>query len=237
MIGVTVTGVDKVTKNLRGARAGTGPATARGVRLGVAIVNRAWKLELSRKGEVDAFWGKGGATDDGLAVRTGRTRASITGEQFRSGDTYVGVVGSKEKHLKDHEDGATLAGTSPGGFHRIPTAAAKTAAGVDRNAGRSIRDILNAFIFRSRKGSLWAAIHTTAGQNPIRSLAARTAFRTAQRAAIGMVASGMTLLYLLVKSITLRPRKIAARVRREQEKPVVEALRSQVSIVVAQANR
>jgi len=211
MIGVTVTGVDKVTKNLRGARAGTGPATARGVRMGVAIVERALKMEMTKKGEMDAFWGKQGAGDDGLAVRTGRTRASVTGAQFRSGDTYVGVVGSKEKHLKDHEDGATLQGTSPAGYHRIPTAAAKTPAGVDRNAGRSIRNIPGAFLFTSKAGNLWAAMRNNAGP--------------------------LVLLYMLVKSITLRPRKIFARVRREQQAPVVEALRSQVSIVVAQANR
>lgn len=211
MIGLTVRGADKVATGLRAARAGVLTAQERGVRRATVLVERALKLELSHKGEVDAFWGKRGAPGDGLAVRSGRTRASITGggTSYRVGDRVVGAVGSRDRHLVDHEGGATVRGTSPKGFARIPTAAAQTGAGVDRNAGRSILAIPGAFLFTSKTGRLWAAV----SQN-----------------------KRLVLLYLLVKSFTLRPRRIFARVRREQEPHATEAMRAEVSLVVQKAN-
>lgn len=210
MIGLSVKGADKTIANLKGARAGIPVAQDRGVRRGVTIVERALKLEMNKKGQMDAFWGKKGDPGNGLATRTGRTHASITGNAFRVGERVVGVVGSKEQHLKLHEDGAVVKGTSPKGYARIPTAAAQTGAGVDRNAGRSIRDIPGAFLFQSKAGKLWAAVRS--GK------------------------SALQLLYLLVKSVTLKPRAIFARVRTQQTPSVVEAMRSEVTLVVNKAN-
>ena len=238
MMGVSITGTDKTLANLKGAKNSLPAAQERGVRKGVALVERALKLELSQKGEMDAFWGKQGSSGDGLAVRTGRTRAGITGATLRHGTEVVGVVGSKDKHLKDHEEGATIAGGSPGGFHRIPTAAAKTAAGVDRNAGRSIRNIPGAFLFRSSAGSLWAAVRTFgSGATMVRGKERRAAFKESQAARVGASTGGLMLLYLLVRSVTLRGRNIFARVRREQQGPVVEAVGREVAVVVQRANQ
>ena len=237
MIGMTVTGAERVAANLKGASAGAPGAQERGVRRGVSLIERALKREMSKAGEMDAFWGKQGAAGNGLAARTGRTLASITGSVFKVAERVVGAVGSKAPHLKLHEDGATVQGTSPGGYHRIATAAAKTGAGVDRNTGRSIRDIPGSFLFRSAKGSLWAAVRTFgSGAKQISGKVRRAAFFGAQAALVGATKGGLVLLYLLVKSVTLRPRSIFARVRREQERPVVEAVRAEVSLVVQKAN-
>lgn len=239
MIGLSVKGADTVAARLRAARQGVLTAQEAGVRRATVLVERALKLELSHKAESDTFWGKKGAADDGLAVRTGRTRAGITGggTSYRVGDRVVGAVGSRDRHLVDHETGATVRGTSPKGFARIPTAAAQTGAGVDRNAGRSIRDIPGAFLFRSHTGTLWAAVRTFgSGAKQIRGKDRRAAFLSAQAGHIGAYKGGLMLLYLLVKSVRLRARHIFARVRREQEPRATEAMRSEVVLVVQQAN-
>lgn len=209
MIGLSVRGADKVASRLRGAARDVRSAQELGVRRGTLLVDRALKLELSEKGGQDAFWGKTGSPGDGLAVRSGRTRASVASNVFRYGDRVVGVVGSKEAHLKQHESGATVPGTSPRGYARIPTAAAQTPSGVDRNAGRSIRDIPGAFLFTSRTGKLWAAV------------------RADKR---------LELLYLLVKQVRLRARRIFERTASRQTSHVADAMRSEVSLVVRRAN-
>lgn len=211
MIGLSVSGGARVTENLRRAKAGVRDAEVTGVRRASLLIERALKTELTQAAEHDAFWGKRGSAGDGLSVRSGRTRASITGGgvAFRVGDRVVGAIGSKEPHLKLHEEGATVRGTSPRGWARIPTAAAQTGAGVDRWAGMSIRDIPGAFLRRSQSGRLWALMND---------------------------AGRLVALYLLVQSVKLRPRAIFARVRRESEPRVVEVMRAEVDLVVRSAN-
>lgn len=211
MIGLSVNGADRVAAKVRAAGPDLQRAQVAGVKRASAMIERALKLEMTQQGGYDAFWGKTGSPGDGLAARTGRTRASVTGGgvAFRVGDRVVGAVGSKEPHLKLHEDGATVRGTSPAGYGRIPTAAAQTGAGVDRWAGTSIRNIPGAFLLRSKAGRLWAAVNSN---------------------------RQLQLLYLLVKSVTLKPRHIFGRVAREQSPKVVETMRAEITLTVARAN-
>lgn len=209
MIGVSVKGAERAAANLKAAQQGVRDAQLAGTRRATVLVERALKREMTQPGVADAFWGKKGSAGDGLAVRSGRTRASVSGAAYRVGERVTGVVGSKEKHLKLHEDGGVVRGTSPKGYARIPTAAALTQAGVDRNAGQSIRAIPGAFLFTSKSGRLWAAV------------------RTNRR---------LVLLYLLVKSVTLRARNIFSRIARSETPRVVEALRSEVALSVQRAN-
>jgi hypothetical protein len=211
VIGLSVTGADRAARNLARAKARVLTAQEAGVRRSTLMIERALKLEMTQAAEMDAFWGKKGSAGDGLSARTGRTRASVTGggTSLRVGDRVVGAVGSKEKHLKLHESGGTVRGTSPQGYARVPTAAAQTGAGVDRWAGMSIRDIPGAFLMRSATGRLWAAMG--AGNR-------------------------LRFLYLLVKSVTLKPRHIFERVKRQNEPRVVELMRSEVAVVVREAN-
>lgn len=237
MIGLTVTGGQRVADNLRTAKGALRSAQQSGVRRSVAIVQRALRTEMSEQGAMDPFWGKKGSRGDGLATRTGRTRASITGATFTVGERVVGVVGSKEPHLKQHEDGGTVRGGSPRGFNRVPTAAALTPAGVDRNAGRSIRDIPGTFLFRSARGHLWAAVRTYgSGAKMIRGKQARANFFSAQSGMVGKTTGGLVLLYLLVRQITLKPRRIFDRVRKQSQPQVIETMRADVSLVVQRAN-
>lgn len=211
MIGVSVTGVQHVRGNLTRARTGIRTAQERGVAKSSLLVSRMLKLELSQPGGNDAFWGKTGSRGDGLAVRSGHTRAGITpgGSVIRMGDNVVAAVGSASEALKRHEKGGTFSGTSPKGFHRIPTREAQTAAGVDRNAGQSIRNIAGAFLVRTMSGRLWAAIAK---------------------------GKSLVLLYLLVKSITLKPRHIFQRTRDKASPQVTALVGNAVALVVHEAN-
>jgi hypothetical protein len=82
---------------------------------------------------------------------------------------------------------------------------------VDRYSGRSARDIPGAFILKSKTGNLWIAL------------------RNGKRGAL-------TLLYLLKKSATLRPRHIFARVRDQAQPEVVKITDETISAIVRKAN-
>lgn len=213
MMGVTVVGADKVRGNVARANMRLKTAQEVGVKRASILVSRALREELSEPAASDPFWGKVGAKGDGLSVRSGSTRARISpgGTVIRRGNTVMAAVGSPDEHMQRHESGGTFGGSSPRGFHRIPTAAAQTAAGVDRYKGQSIRDIAGAFLVKTLGGKLWAAV-----TNGSRSL---------------------TLLYLLVRSITLKPRRIFARTREKVRPQVSAALSLEVSSVVREANR
>jgi len=213
MIGVSVRGAAKTLRNLAGAAKNVRLESERAMARSVVLVRRMLTLEMTAPENRDAFWGKKGASGNGLSVRSGKTRASLTpGTRiYRNGAALIGVVGSAEKHLKLHEDGGVLRGTSPKGYLRIPTAAAQTAAGVDRWAGRSIRDIPGAFLFKSQAGNLWAALHRGKG-------------------------SPLELLYLLKKSARMRPRRIFARTRDASRPQVIELTRGAIRTVVQKAN-
>jgi hypothetical protein len=212
MIGVTVAGVEHVRGNLARARTGVRTAQERGVARASVLVSRMLREELTGQAGSHAFWGKTGAKDGKLAVRTGHTRASITpgGNVIRVGDNVVAAVGSGSESLKRHEAGGTFRGTSPGGYFRVPTREAQTAAGVDRWMGMSIRNIPGAFLLRTHAGRLWAAVGTK---------------------------NRLTLLYLLVKSITLAPRRIFQRTRTKAQPQCAALVGNAVSLVVREANK
>jgi len=213
MIGVSVKGAQKTLRNMAGAVKNVSVESRRAMVQSVALVRRMLTLELTAPENRDAFWGRVGAKGNGLSVRSGKTRASLTAGTriYQSGTTLIGVVGSAEKHLRLHEDGGTISGTSNKGYLRIPTAAAQTGAGVDRYAGRSIKDIPGAFLFKSKRGNLWAAI------------------RKGKRGVL-------TLLYLLKKTAHLKPRRIFARTRDSSRPQVLELTRGAIRTVVQKAN-
>lgn len=211
MIGIAASGAEKTHRNLAGAARALPSEQAKAVLRASRIVEIELKKEMTAARQMDPFWGVKGGAGDGLAVRSGLTRASVQGggRIYRSGDTVSAAVGSAQKHLKDHEDGATLSGKSPAGYHRIPTREAQTGAGVDRYAGRSIRDIAGAFLIRTKAGKLWAAL-ARAGR--------------------------VSLLYLLVKIIRLRPRRIFHRVNERTRPKAVAEVQAGVTAVVNKAN-
>lgn len=147
---------------------------------------------LTGQGGRDAFWGKTGASpfSHTLAVRTGTAKRSIVTRVFATGNTIIGVVGSPLRYLAEHEAGGTIRHKSSA-FLRIPTGAMKTGAGVDRLAGVSARTLVGAFIWPNRKQResgkikakhLWIAMRGPSG--------------------------ALTLLYMLVKEVVLKPRWI-----------------------------
>jgi hypothetical protein len=211
MIGVSVKGAQKAVRNMAGAAKNVAVESRRAMVKSVALVRRLLTTELTAPESRDAFWGKVGAKGSGLSVRSGKTRASLSAGTriYQNGATLIGVVGSAEKHLRLHEDGGTISGTSPKGYLRIPTAAAQTGAGVDRYAGRSIKDIAGAFLFKSKRGNLWAAIRR---------------------------GKSLTLLYLLKKSAYMKPRRIFARTRDSSRPQVLELTRGAIRTVVQKAN-
>lgn len=211
MIGVAVKGAERVSAKLRTASDDVRRGAESSMRQATLIVRRRLTLELTGPETRHAFWGKVGSRGNKLSVRSGKTRASLTPgtRVFRSGTTLVGVVGSAEKHLRLHEDGATISGSSPKGYLRIPTGAAQTAAGVDRWAGRSIRDIPGAFLFKSKRGNLWAAVRR---------------------------GGSLVLLYLLKKIARMRARKIFARTRDASREDVKRVTNDTVSATVRKAN-
>jgi hypothetical protein len=153
VIAVSQNGLDKVAANLARGRNSVRQET----RSAMERVVRTIEADLKGRGLSGAkgfrpLFGVTGAQGDSLGVRSGRTRRSIVARVLDVGPTVIGLVGSPEKYMRAHEEGATIHGG------RIPTVNAQTAAGVDRYAGRSIRSIAGAFLFRSRAGNLWGAI-------------------------------------------------------------------------------
>ena len=90
-----------------------------------------------------------------LEVRTGRLRSSIRGTADK--DALVGILSAGErnkaevKYARVQEKGGTIVPTR-GQFLAVPTALAKTAAGVSRFA--SPRDVPGLVFHRSKKGGL-----------------------------------------------------------------------------------
>lgn len=214
MIGVSVISPEKVVESLLLSGKRVMSATEAGVRRSTALIERALKQEMTGPKREDAFWGVTGATTQGLTVRSGRTRASVTGggTSLRHGDEVIGAVGSGEAHLKRLEDGGTFAGTSPAGFARIPTAAAQTPSGVERPefAGRSLREVQDVFLIRTKTGRLWAA-----------------------RNAGGARSQRVDLLYLLVRSVTIKPHKVFERTRIAKTAEVNAIIAAEVSVGLA----
>jgi len=139
-----------------------------------------------------AFWGVTGARGNRLGRRSGKTAGSVTARVFSRGDQILGVVGSPRQSLAKHERGGTISGNP---YLRIPTRNAQTGSGIDRWVGVSARDIPNTYIFRSRAGKLWIA------QNA--------------------VSAARSLLYLLVRNVQVRPRRVFATTTRRMRSAVV----------------
>ena len=210
MLGVAVRGSERVSGKLKAAGDDIKRGTEKSMRQATLLVRGRLVQSMTAPERRDSFWGKVGAAT-GLSVRSGKTRASLTPgtRVYRTGTTVVGVVGSREKHLRLHEDGGVVRGGSPKGYLRIPTAQAQTAAGVDRWAGRSSRDIPGAFLMKSKRGNLWVAV-SRGGK--------------------------LVLLYLLKKSVKMKARRVFARARDASREDVKRATADMVTATVRKAN-
>lgn len=215
MIAVTVKKRGRFVTNPEGVKHDIQTAAERGMFKGWQSVRKSIREKMSIPGTRHPFWGRIGSAD-GLMVRTGKTRASLTPafRPLRIGNRVTASVGSPDQHVLDLEEGGTVSAGS--GWFRIPTAAAQTAAaGVDRWAGMSIRDIPGAHLYRNQiTHRLWA-----------------------YQVEPGALGTGKhRLLYLLTKSVTRKGRHIFARTAAEQAPVVAAAMGREVSLAVQKAN-
>lgn len=214
MIALTIRKRGRFVTNPEGVKHDIQTATDRGLFKGWQSVRKGLREKMGVPGTRHPFWGRIG-TADGLMVRTGKTRASLTPafRPLRIGNRTTVSVGSPDQHVLDLEEGGTM--SAGAGYFRIPTADAQTHAGVDRWAGMSIRDIPGAHLYRnpiSRK--LWA-----------------------YQAEPGALGTGKhRLLYLLTKTVTRQGRHIFSRTAAEQRPAVVAAVGREVSLAVQKAN-
>lgn len=208
MIGARVIGADLVARKLERLGRELDAAEKNLAVKGSLLVRKLLGKRLTGRAPSDPFWGKGSPSGAFLGSRTGGTRGRLSpgGVAIKVAGRWQAAVGSPDAHMAMHETGGTIQGRQ---FLRIPTAAAQTAGGQDRNAGRSIRNVPGLFLFRSEAGKLWAAV------------------READR---------LTLLYLLVRSVTLRGRGIFAATEREARPQIAALGNAEVRIVTARAN-
>lgn len=221
MLTTEVRGLASTIERMKRAPARVKEANFAGIKKASFIVYRALRQELSSPAADDPFWGKLGGRP-GLAIRTGKTRNRLSpgGHVLRYGDSAVAAVGSPDEHVRRAELGGVVNG-SP--FLRIPTREAQTPGGVDRNPG-SVRGIAGYFVIRSHAGRLWIASNTGVGGG----------IGPATRGSRGT--QRLTLLYLLVRSVRIRPRTIFARTT-ARVTPVIKAtLGTEISAVVREAN-
>lgn len=225
MIAVAVKGAEAVEKRLQNTVGDLRTTVERAVMRGGLEAQRALKVRMAGKLTSDPFWGRGGAQGDFLGTRTGGTVKRIVGGQvLRHGDTVTTSVGSQDRHLLVHEEGGTF--SSGSGFFRIPTAAAKTPAGVDRLMGKSIRSMPGMRLVRTKRGKLWGILEGTGWQ--FNRASGETRVKRAGKAS--------TFMYLFVKSIKLRGRHVFARAR-EDVRPKLEAITQvDVQAVVRRTN-
>ena len=209
MISVSVNGADKVAARMARTAREMPTALEKAVARASVMVHGELKQQMSGTGSTDPFLGRKGASPPQLGVRTGGTRARLSpgGKVFRLGNQITSAVGSPDRHVKAHEDGATIMG-SP--YLRIPLAAAQTASGQDRNVGRSVRGLPDLFVMKSKRGNLFLA-------------------RGAGRA--------LELLYLLVRSVHLPARHMFKTVTERTRPRVEATLGGQVAVEVNRANR
>lgn len=210
MIGARVIGIEGVQRRLAALGKNLDQAEKHMVQQGSILLRRALVRRMTGRSGRDAFWGKTSPSGAYLGARTGQSRARLSpgGLAVKHGPRWQAAVGSPDSHVAFHEKGGTVHGRQ---FMRIPTRNAQTAGGQDRNVGRSIRDIPDAYLFRSRTGKLWAAIWPEGADRP-------------------------TLLYLLVRSITYRGRGMFGATRKEIEPQIATLGRIEVSQVVRVAN-
>lgn len=201
-LAISQIGLPKAVSNLSAASRRVRQETRHAVERSTRYVERDVKQNsLTGAKGSHPLFGVTGAAGDALGARSGFTRRSVTARVFDTGPTVTGVVGTPAKHVRIQEEGGTIAGRQ---YLRIPTVNAQTGAGVDRYLGMSIRDIAGAFLFRSKAGNLWAA--TRSG-------------------------GALTLLYLLKRSVTLRPRHMFAR-SLERSRPSINAELSRAATTI-----
>jgi hypothetical protein len=214
MIGVEVRGLQQVLGRLERAQKNIDAGERRLVQQGSFQARRRLVGHLSaRTAGSDPFWGpKSPAAGPWMRSRSGQTRARLSpgGVVLKTPVGYQAAVGSPDAHMALHETGGTIAGKQ---FLRIPTSAALTAGGVDRFRGMSARDIPDSFLVRTKAGKLWV-VRETGGKNSRK----------------------LEFLYLLVRSVTLRPRGIFAAVAKEMDSWMSKEGRQLVTQVVRQAN-
>ena len=207
MIAITVRGAEQASAHLEAARKTVVAGSARALQRAALIVQRFLRARVSAPGTPDGFWGRTSPAGAALAGRSGKTRQRITvGPLLKGLDGQQSVaVGSPDPHLKLHETGGIVTGNQ---FLRIPTARAQSASGVDINLGRSVRGLAGYHLIRTGAGRLWI-VRDAGGPNSRR----------------------VDFMYLLVRSIRLRARKIFAISRMESE-PIIarifEGLKAEV---------
>lgn len=208
MIAVSVQGADKVAARMARVASEMPGALERAVAKASIMVHGELKQQMSGSGSSDPFLGRKGATPPSLGVRTGATRARLSpgGRVYRLGDDIVSAVGSPDRHVKSHEDGATITGNP---YLRVPLAAAQTGAGQDIYAGQSVRGVKDIFLLKSRAGNLFL----------VRGRGAALEF-----------------LYLLARSVHLPARRMFAAVTERTRPRAEKILGAQVSIEVQRAN-
>jgi hypothetical protein len=170
---------------------------------------------------IDPFWGVRGGAGSTLGKRSGLTIQRLAvGEVIRSGGDARVSVGSPDPYVKKLDEGGEL---TTGRFFRIPTAAAQTARGVDRNLGRSVRGQANLFVLKTKR-ALWIV------ENTARGIGARYG------AGAGRTQGRLTFLYLLTRSIHFRPRGMFEAARAEAEPIAARIMGEEVAVLVAKAN-
>lgn len=156
VLNLSVRGITQTTRNLNRAAARVSPRLVTQVERETIRLERDLKQHsLTGNKGFHPFWGVTGASGETLGARSGHTRRSIARRVFTVAGTVIGAVGSPLRQMKLHEEGGTVSGKP---YLRIPTRAMQTAAGVDRNAGRSIKGQPGMFLLRSKAGNLWAAM-------------------------------------------------------------------------------
>lgn len=208
MISIQAIGAEAVAARLQKLGAEAIEAERQMVVKGSILLRRALVARMSARAPVDSFWGKGSPSGDFIGARTGQTRARLSpgGLAIRTTSGWTAAVGSPDEHVRFMEKGGRIQGRQ---FLRIPTAAAQTAGGQDRNAGRSIRNIPGAFLLRSKAGRLWAA--TAEGGK-------------------------LTLLYLLVRSVNVRARNLFGATQKEIEPEIAALGHAEIRTIVRAAH-
>lgn len=215
---MAVRGATQAHRRMTAAAAIVRAEQLRAMRLSTIYVERVVKENfLTGSPGSHPLFGRTGAKGATLGAVTGHLRRSVTSTAFSAhtgtGFVVVGTVGTAVPYAKAHEEGATIRGNP---WLRIPTKFAKKRSGEDRLAGVSARSDRSLFVVQSKKGNLWlvrmpgsakklrerAAARALAGERHPSAGARGTKHRSTRKFWPGLVP-----MYLLVKSVTLRPRR------------------------------
>lgn len=221
MIAVSVVGAKETAGRLQRLERDVPTALERAVGRASLLIRHELGLQMSGTGPRDPFLGRMGAPAPFLGTRTGATKRRLSpgGQVYRLGNVAVAAVGSPDRHVLAHEEGATITG-SP--YLRIPLAAAQTGAGQDRFVGRSVRGIKDIFLLKTGR---WLFLVRKKGGGVGNLYGARKG------------RGALEFLYLLKRSVRLPARGVFKAVTNRMRPAVVGLLGSAVSIQVERANR